>query len=172
MSASEWGTFDLVHARFLLEHIPGPESVVAQMARAVRPGGRVVIIDDDHGDFRPWPEPENFSILWRAYVGTFERQGSDPFVGRKLMALMAGAGLSLVRNNAVFFGGCAGDDKFVATADNLISAFQGARDAMLADDALDPISFDAGIEGLIDWKNDPSAALWYSACLAEATRPM
>ncbi|HMB92722.1 MAG TPA: methyltransferase domain-containing protein, partial [Rhodothermales bacterium] len=44
----EWGTFDVAHTRFLLEHLREPIRVVRQMVRAVRPGGRVVLTDDDH----------------------------------------------------------------------------------------------------------------------------
>ena len=33
----EWGSFDLVHARFLLEHVADPLAVVRSMARALRP---------------------------------------------------------------------------------------------------------------------------------------
>src|SRR2546430_511760 len=36
----EWGTFDVAHTRFLLEHIPDPLRAVKAMVRAVRPGGR------------------------------------------------------------------------------------------------------------------------------------
>src|SRR6266851_319591 len=31
LRADEWGTFDVVHARFLLEHVPNPVAVVRQM---------------------------------------------------------------------------------------------------------------------------------------------
>lgn len=31
--------FDLVHARFLLEHLPGREGALKKMAAALRPGG-------------------------------------------------------------------------------------------------------------------------------------
>src|SRR2546425_6601074 len=44
----EWGSFDVAHARFLLEHVPEPRRVVEGMARAVRPGGRIVLEGDDH----------------------------------------------------------------------------------------------------------------------------
>src|SRR5262245_16825229 len=43
LAPPEWGSFDLAHARFLLEHVPAPDEVVRAMARAVRPGGRVVL---------------------------------------------------------------------------------------------------------------------------------
>jgi 2-polyprenyl-3-methyl-5-hydroxy-6-metoxy-1,4-benzoquinol methylase len=51
----ELGRFDLAHARFVLEHVRDPLLVVRQMARAVRPGGRVVLQDDDHEGLRCWP---------------------------------------------------------------------------------------------------------------------
>src|SRR5689334_9494958 len=37
LAADEWGTFDLAHARFVLEHVPDPLGVVKQMVRAVKP---------------------------------------------------------------------------------------------------------------------------------------
>src|SRR5438445_5362421 len=48
LADAEWGTFDLAHTRFLLEHLPDPLAAVRGMVRAVRPGGRVVLQDDDH----------------------------------------------------------------------------------------------------------------------------
>lgn len=56
----EWGAFDLVHTRFVLEHVRDPIAVVQQMARAVRPGGRVVLADDDHEILRLFPELPGF----------------------------------------------------------------------------------------------------------------
>lgn len=171
LSATEWGSFDLAHARFLLEHVPRPSQVIAQMALAIRPGGRVVVIDDDHGDFRPWPEPSGFPALWQAYVRSYDRLGSDPYVGRRLVSLLGDAGLTSLRNSCVFFGGCAGNERFEATADNLIAALEGAKDTILAGELLDGDSFDTGIDGLRQWKANPAAALWYSACCAEGTAP-
>ena len=75
----EWESFDVAHCRFLLEHLPDPEGAVAQMVKAVRPGGRVFVIDDDHDYFHPWPEPAGFPALWQAYVRSYERLGNEPF---------------------------------------------------------------------------------------------
>ena len=108
LSGSELGTFDVAHARFLLEHVPRPALVIAQMVRSVRPGGRVFVSDDDHDNFRPWPEPRGFHALWQAYVRSYERLGNDPYVGRRLVSLLRNAGLTSIRNSCVFFGGCAG----------------------------------------------------------------
>src|SRR5216684_1106337 len=80
----EWATFDVAHARFLLEHVPDPLEVTKAMVRAVRPGGRVVLEDDDHDLLRLWPEPPGLQPLWHAYMRSFDRNGNDPYVGRRL----------------------------------------------------------------------------------------
>ncbi|WP_299848127.1 methyltransferase domain-containing protein [uncultured Roseovarius sp.] len=171
LSAAEWGTFDLAHTRFLLEHVPRPALVIEQMVRSVRPGGRVFVTDDDHGDFRPWPEPQGFQTLWRAYVRSYEMLGNDPYVGRRLVSLLQDGGLTSIRNSCVFFGGCAGNEGFQAIADNLIGALEGAKEAILSGELLDEKSFHAGMDGLRQWKAHPSSALWYSACCAEGFVP-
>ncbi|MCI0341729.1 MAG: methyltransferase domain-containing protein, partial [Planctomycetales bacterium] len=73
----ERGTFDLVHARFLLEHLPDPLAAVREMVRAARPGGRVVLMDDDHELLRLWPELPEGLALWRAYARTYAALGND-----------------------------------------------------------------------------------------------
>ena len=55
LAEHEWGSFDVAHTRFLLEHLPDPLSVVRTMVRAVKPGGRIVIEDEDHAILRFWP---------------------------------------------------------------------------------------------------------------------
>ncbi|MCP5083647.1 MAG: methyltransferase domain-containing protein [Alphaproteobacteria bacterium] len=171
LNGPELGTFDVAHARFLLEHVPQPALVIAQMVRSVRPGGRVFVSDDDHDNFRPWPEPPGFQALWQAYVRSYERLGNDPYVGRRLVSLLGDAGLTSIRNSCVFFGGCAGNERFQAVADNLIGALEGAKDAMLSEEFLDEQSFYTGIDGLQQWKTHPSAALWYTVCCAEGIVP-
>ena len=52
LSDGEWGGFDLVHARYVLEHLRDPMTTVRQMVRAVRPGGRIILADDDHDVMR------------------------------------------------------------------------------------------------------------------------
>ena len=171
LSEREWGTFDLAHARFLLEHVPRPTEVIASMVRSVRPGGRVFVADDDHDSFRPWPEPPGFQLLWQAYIHSYEKLGNDPYVGRRLVSLLHDGGLTSIRNSCVFFGGCAGNERFEAVADNVIGALEGAKNEMVTAEFLDEESFRSGIDGLKRWKADPAAALWYTVCCAEGVVP-
>ena len=164
---SEWGTFDLAHCRFLLEHLPNPLTAVRQMMKAVRPGGRVFVIDDDHEYFHPWPEPEGFLPLWQAYVRSYEHLGNDPYIGRQLVLLLREAGLKSIRNSCVFFGGCAGNESFESVTDNLVGIMAGAKQSIISGGLLDEESYRVAINGLLKWKRNPESALWYSLCCAE-----
>jgi len=44
----------------------------------VRPGGRVVLQDDDHDVFRCWPEPAGFDRSGGAFQRSYDRLGCDP----------------------------------------------------------------------------------------------
>ena len=90
----EWGTFDVAHARFLLEHVPDPSAVVRSMVGAVKVGGRVILEDDDHDVLRLWPELPPIDRLWRAYADSIKAIGNDPFVGRRLVSLLHESGAS------------------------------------------------------------------------------
>ena len=167
----EWGTFDLAHTRFLLEHLREPLPVVQAMSRAVRPGGRIILEDDDHDLMRLWPEPPGFTKLWLAYQRSYERLGNDPIVGRRLVSLLVDAGVEPSRNALVFFGSCAGEAHFPYYVENLIGVINGARATVVDADLLDAASFDAGIAALREWSRGAAATIWYAVAWAEGRRP-
>ena len=166
----EWGTFDLAHARFILEHVQQPESVVKGMARAVRPGGRVVVADDDHENMRLHPSPPGFTVLWQAYIRSYDRLGNDPFIGRRLVSILYKCGLRNIRNNVVFFGDSADSPTFQAYATNLIGILVGAKALMIKHALIDEQSFEEGIQNIQQWAENPASALWYTINWAEGTK--
>jgi len=170
LAPSEWGSFDLAHARFLLEHVPAPQDVVNAMARAVRAGGRVVLEDDDHEALRLWPEPPGVFAVWRAYMRTYDRLGNDPLVGRRLVELLANAGLQPTRIALPLFGACAGEPAFPAYVTNLAAIFAGARDAILATGGVAPDAFAAALDALHVWGERRDATFWFSISWAEAVK--
>jgi SAM-dependent methyltransferase len=166
----EWAQFDLAHARFVLEHVPDPLRVVKEMTRAVRPGGRVILFDDDHETLRAWPEPPGFPGLWSAYMRTYDRLGNDPNVGRRLVSLLHQAGATDFRSGCVFFGGCAGNDRFRALVENMLGIFAGAKDAMVSHGLIDPDVYEESIAGFQRWAKRPEATVWYQLPWAEGRR--
>jgi SAM-dependent methyltransferase len=170
LSTKEWGSFDLVHARFLLEHLEDPAGAVSVMLRAARPGGRIVLVDDDHATMRPWPEPARFPRLWQAYCDQYARRRMDPYIGRRLVALLYEAGAQSVRAEMIFFGACAGMREFTHAAENLIGVLAGAADDIAAAGGIGAADIRAALDALRAWGKRKDAALWYALPFAEGVR--
>ncbi len=171
LASGEWGAFDVVHARFLLEHLPDPQRVVEAMVRTLRPGGRIVLEDDDHDLLRLWPEAPNFGRLWSAYLRTYDRLGNDPYVGRRLVSLLASAGAEPKRNDLLFFGSCAGNPSFRSFVDNCIGLIEGAADRIVEHSSFGRQELDAAVAAFRAWSDRDDAAMWYATCWAEGVKP-
>ncbi len=171
LERGEQGRFDLAHTRFLLEHVPKPLAVVRAMVAAVRPGGRVVLADDDHDIMRFWPEPPGLAAAWKAYYRSYVNKGNDPLVGRKLTSLLYAAGARPSFITQVFYGACAGSRDFFGVVDNLVRVLQGARNTVLAAGEISASDYDRAIENFIEFRGLPDAALWYVINWAEGRVP-
>jgi SAM-dependent methyltransferase len=167
---SEWGTFDLAHARFILEHVTDPLTVVRHMVRAVKPGGRIVLADDDHAMLKLWPEPRGLPAVWAAYMRTYDRLGNDPIIGRRLVELLHAAGAGPVGNDFVFFGSCAGHPDFPDFVANLIGVLVGSRAATLDTGGVTEAEWESVIASLREWGRRADAAMWYTMSWAEGRR--
>lgn len=91
-------TFDLVHARLLLEHLPEAEHALTRMVAALRPGGWLVLEDLDWSAAAPDPAVDSadaqlFLRTQSLWLGIMQRQGFDPAFGRQLPRLLRGHGL-------------------------------------------------------------------------------
>ena len=167
---AEWATFDVAHARFLLEHVPDPLAVVRTMVRAVRPGGRILLADDDHDVLRLWPEPPGLPAVWQAYQRSYDRHGNDPIVGRRLVQLLHQAGAQPRRNTWIFFGACAGHPDFEPFVLNLAGVISGALDDIV-ETGFPRETAQAAIDALTPWSQRPDAAIWFAMAWAEGVRP-
>lgn len=89
------GSFDVVLARFLLQHVPSSEAVLEEFRRVLRPGGRLIAIDADIASSVIFvPEPPFYRELMVGVEEAQRRQGGDPRIGPRLPRLLAEAGFS------------------------------------------------------------------------------
>ena len=170
LAEGEWASFDVAHTRFVLEHLPDPLSVVRAMVRAVKPGGRIVLEDEDHAIMRLWPEPEGFMKVWGAYIESYRRAANDPQIGLRLIELLRQAGAEPRRNACVWFGCAAGDPMFQTWVENLLGVLHGARADILRTNLVNDAELDAAVEAVRAWGWRDDAASWYFMAFAEGRR--
>ena len=170
LAENEWETFDVAHARFLLEHLQDPLVVVRTMLRELRAGGRIILADDDHDLLRVWPEPPGFLKLWQAYMRAFSLNGTDPHIGRRLVSLIHAAGAAPLRNTWIFFGACAGQANFEGFVENLEGVILTAKERILEAGLCSGVFLDETLLALRAWSRRPDAALWYGLSWAEGVK--
>ena len=167
----EWGSFDLVFIRFLLEHLSHPVIALEQAYAALKPGGKIILVDDDHANFRIAPYNRGFEKLWPAYCQVYKVLGNDPYIGRKLITHLYHAHFVNFKADFVLFGGAASEANFSLFANNLIGILQGAKAEIIQLlDISEPV-FEQYLEAVQNWANLPDATLWYAANWAEAIKP-
>jgi ubiquinone/menaquinone biosynthesis C-methylase UbiE len=87
------GPFDLVYSRLLLFHLRDPVAMLSRLYAWTRPGGVMLVHDYDTGAIGVWPPLATWEEFERVFYGVCERVGRDPWIGRKLPAHFAAAGV-------------------------------------------------------------------------------
>lgn len=77
--------FDLVHARFVLEHVADPRSVISRLAGALRPGGVLVLEDSAGLALEVSPSTRVVERLVPAWEEAGHAVGWNPNYGGQLM---------------------------------------------------------------------------------------
>jgi ubiquinone/menaquinone biosynthesis C-methylase UbiE len=90
------GEFDAARVERVLMHVADPARVVAEMARVVRPRGRVMAVEPDWATLLLDIEPE----ASRAVIDAATAQLRHPWIGRGLYRLLTSAGLEDVEVSA------------------------------------------------------------------------
>ncbi|NJC70709.1 class I SAM-dependent methyltransferase [Planosporangium thailandense] len=137
------GRFDLIHARYLLCHLPERDAVVARAATWLKPGGWLVLEEPYHlpADTSPFPLVRH---LMAAYQQKYASHGADLTWARSIPAALARNGLTEVS----FTGnlgcmGCLGRDRWAPlikqagpslVADNLVTEAELAQFFTLLED--------------------------------------
>ncbi|GAA0592717.1 methyltransferase domain-containing protein [Streptomyces crystallinus] len=160
----EPGTFDLVHARLVLVHVPDRARALATMAAALRPGGWLLVEDadtalqplaclDDRG-----PAQQRANRLRDAVRELLARRGADLRYGRTLPRALREAGLVDVAAAGFFpVGGTACDRLEAAT-------IRHVRGELLAAGLADETEIDAHLAavdaGTLDLTLAPLISAW------------
>ena len=94
------GSFDVVHAHQVLQHVGDPVAVLHEMARVCRPGGVLAARDSDYGTFTWFPEDRLLQRWLSVYRDVAIANGGTPDAGRRLMSWAQQAGLEPATGSA------------------------------------------------------------------------
>ncbi len=94
----EQNTFDLIHARAVLEHLPARNEVLKRMITALRPGGWLLLEAHDFMSLLPISQQgaELFTKASDAFLTILIRGGLDPDYGRRIGSQLRHNGLVAV----------------------------------------------------------------------------
>jgi ubiquinone/menaquinone biosynthesis C-methylase UbiE len=90
-------TVDVVRCERVFQHLEQPERAAGEIARVLRPGGRVALLDSDWGTTIVHPgDPAIVQSLQRLALD----RSANPFSGRRLAGQLAAVGLTVVQQTA------------------------------------------------------------------------
>ncbi|MEW2354534.1 methyltransferase domain-containing protein [Spirillospora sp. NPDC029432] len=94
------GSFDVVHAHQVLQHVADPVRALREMRRVCRPGGIVAAREADFGTMAWYPNPPGMDAWRPVYYRTARDGGGEPDAGRRLVSWAREAGFTDVTASA------------------------------------------------------------------------
>ncbi|MCZ4604678.1 methyltransferase domain-containing protein [Streptomyces sp. Lzd4kr] len=88
------GTFCVVHAHQVLQHVGDPVGALREMARVTRPGGLIAVRDSDYGAMSWYPPSRGMDDWLDLYRRVARANGGEPDAGRRLKSWALRAGLT------------------------------------------------------------------------------
>ncbi len=157
--------FDLVHTRFLLQHLPERERVLEKLARALKPRG--LLIEFDSGGAPPvaFQERERFDRYAMAFLSAAAQNGWDLAWAPCLPQRIRELGLVDVRARAFREYVLGADDGFPGF---IAQSIEQLRERLLATGWLEPADLDALTAALRD---PASGFLTFECWVASGRRP-
>jgi SAM-dependent methyltransferase len=90
----EDGSFDVVHAHQVLQHLTDPVEALREMRRVAKPGGIVAVRDADFHGMSWYPAIPELDEWMELYQKIARRNGAEPDAGRRLVSWAQSAGFT------------------------------------------------------------------------------
>jgi ubiquinone/menaquinone biosynthesis C-methylase UbiE len=94
------GSFDVVHAHQVLQHLGDPVGALAAMRRVCREGGLVAARDSDYAAFTLYPKVPELAEWSELYHRLARTNGGEPDAGRRLLSWAQEAGFTEITPSA------------------------------------------------------------------------
>lgn len=143
-------SFDQVFVCFVLEHLADPVGALESLARVLKPGGGICVVEGDHGSCYFHPETPASRQAWQCLVESQARLGGDSLIGRRLYPLLSQAGFKQVRVEPRMVYVDQGRPELVEgfIRRTIIPMVEGVRQMALADGLMTQADWEQGIADL------------------------
>jgi len=143
-------SFDHVFVCFVLEHLSRPVEALSSLARRLKTGGTMTVIEGDHGSTCFHPDSAAARRAVQCLVELQRLAGGKALIGRQLYPLLTEAGLEAVRVSPrlVYVDASRPDLADGITRRTFTAMIEGVRAAAIAAGVSSPEAFDAGIRDL------------------------
>jgi ubiquinone/menaquinone biosynthesis C-methylase UbiE len=95
--------FDLVYARFILQHLSDPSALLIEAERILKPGGKVIVMDADDSLFYITPYHKEMGEFLTEVSKGQTKYGGDRNIGHKIPCMLFDAGYSNINTSVYTF---------------------------------------------------------------------
>ncbi|HVI25916.1 MAG TPA: methyltransferase domain-containing protein [Xanthomonadaceae bacterium] len=162
-------SFDGAFLCWVLEHVPDPARVLAEVRRVLAPGAPVYVTEVMNSSFLLDPYSPNTWRYWMAFNDYQHESGGDPFVGAKLGNLLLAGGFDDVTTEIKVFHF---DNREPARRKSMIAFWEelllSAADQLLEAGKVDRDTVDGLRREMHQVQKDPDAVFFYAFVQARA----
>ena len=144
------GCFDHVFICFVLEHLANPGETLRSLRRLLKPGGRITVIEGDHGSVFFHPESAAARKAIACQVELQRRAGGNALIGRELYPLLDEAGYRDIAVSPRMAYADGGRPQWIQgfTRDTFTAMIEGVREPALAAGLTTSDEWNEGIRAL------------------------
>lgn len=155
---------------WVLEHMPNPQHVLAEVRRVLSPGSRIYISEVMNSSFFLDPYSPNLWIYWMAFNDYQLEKAGDPFIGAKLGNLLLSSGYQNIHTKVktLFFDNRLPQER-KETIEYWTELLISAKDVLTKENRVTEELAKNAEEELRRVARDPNAVFYYSFIQAQAT---
>lgn len=162
-------SFDGAFLCWVLEHVPTPARVLAEVRRVLRPGSPVYVTEVMNSSFLLDPYSPNTWRYWMAFNDFQYDSGGDPFIGAKLGNLLLAGGFHDVSTEIKTFHF---DNREPGRRKSMVAFWEelllSAADQLIQAGKVTPDTVEGMRREMHQVQNDPNAVFFYAFVQARA----
>lgn len=162
--------YDVVYCRYLLEHVSEPSIVAKEMVRIAKPGGKVFCQENDLYNGILYPDVDGYSDFRKLLCNLQEKQGGDPYIGRKLYSLFKDLKVNSIKLSYMPEVYTENDALYKSWLNNMLGIMYGVKEQLIADGSISKSQFEKIYNSLKERINNPQGVTYFHWNRIEVTK--